>query len=155
MNRILIWEGSCNIRPLMMIFFIKKKTSHVRKEGRFYTTIKTQKTSTHKVHIIHPNSGTLELWEVLTWPSEDIWLAPHRCSLLGLLFCIVQVLFRACEDCVTYWWFFGIISWRRLWESMIRSMPYLPLSEQKVAWYLLVWWQPPPTIKATNRDLLP
>ena len=155
MNRILIWEGSCNIRPLMMIFSIKKKTSHIRKEGRFYTTIKTQKTSTYKVHIIHPNSGTLELWEVQTRPSEDIQLAPHRCSLLGVLFCIVQVLFRAREDCVTYWWFFDIISWRRLWESMIKSKPYLPLFEQKAAWYLLIWWQPPPTINATNRDLLP
>ena len=61
MNRILIWEGSRNIRPLMMIFPIKKKTSHAIKEGWFYTTIKTQKLSTHKAHIIHPNSGTLEL----------------------------------------------------------------------------------------------
>ena len=39
----------------------KEKPSHVRKEGRFYTTIKTQRLSENKVHVIHPNSGTLEL----------------------------------------------------------------------------------------------
>ena len=37
-----------------------------------------------------PLSSTLELWEILTWPSEGIWLAPHRCSLLGLLFFVLR-----------------------------------------------------------------
>ena len=39
-----------------------------------------------------PRSSTLELWEVQTWPSEGIWSAPHRCSLLGL----VLLLCRCC-----------------------------------------------------------
>ena len=39
----------------------KEKTSHARKEGRFYITIKTQRLSENKVHIILLNSGTLEL----------------------------------------------------------------------------------------------
>ena len=156
MNRILIWEGSRNIHPLMMIFSIKKKTSHTRKEGWFYTTIKTQKPSTHKVHIIHPSSGTLELWEVLTWPLEDIRLAPHRCSLLCLLFlyCVgvvssmweprdLLMIFRASSV--------GVVCGK----ARSGDKPYSPLFGQKVAWYFLVRWQPPPTIKATNRNLLP
>ena len=47
-----------------------------------------------------PNSGTLELWEVLTWLSEGIWPTPHRCSLLGLLFlCCVDIVSRTWGPC--------------------------------------------------------
>ena len=47
-----------------------------------------------------PCSGALELWEVLTWPSEGIWWAPHRCSLLGLLL----LLCRCCFECTRTVW---------------------------------------------------
>ena len=137
MNRILIWEGSRNIRPLMMIFSIRKKTSHERKEDWFYTTIKTQKPSTYKVRIIHPSSGTLELWEVLTWPSEGIWPAPHRCSLLGFIFFCASIV-SSTWGRVTYCWFFGIISWRRLWEITAICKPYYRLPDKKLySTYLL------------------
>jgi len=39
----------------------KERPSYARNESRFYTTIKTQRLSENKVHIIHPSSGTLEL----------------------------------------------------------------------------------------------
>ena len=64
----------------------KEKTSKPRKRYQSCTTIKASIPSLIKVCIIYPSSGTLELWEVLTWPSEGIWPAPHQCSLLGLLF---------------------------------------------------------------------
>ena len=41
-----------------------------------------------------PLSSTLELWEVLTWPSESIWPIPHRCSLLGLFFLLCRYCFE-------------------------------------------------------------
>ena len=56
-----------------------------------------------------PFSSTLELWEVLTWPSKGIWPAPHRCSLLGLPFLLCRCYF----ECASIVWltgdFFGII----------------------------------------------
>ena len=74
--------------------------SYSRNGSRFYTTIKTQRLSENKVHIIHPSFGTLELWEVLTWPSEGILQVPHRCSLLGLLFlCCVGIVSRMWGPC--------------------------------------------------------
>ena len=113
----------------MMIFSIRKRLP--MQETKFYTTIKTQRPSENKGCIIQPNFGTLELWEVLTWLSEGFWPAPHRCSLLGLLFCIVQVLFQARKDHVTYWWFFDIISWCHLWESLI-CKPYYLIPDKKL-----------------------
>ena len=52
-----------------------------------------------------PLSSTLELWEVLTWPSEGIRLAPHQCSLLDPLFlcCAGIVGSRVCR--VPHCWF--------------------------------------------------
>ena len=46
-----------------------------------------------------PNSGTLELWEVLTWPSEGIWPTPHRYFLLGLLFLLCRYCFEHVKPC--------------------------------------------------------
>ena len=37
---------------------------------------------------------TLELWKVLIWLSDDIWLAPNRCSLLSLLFLLCDYCFE-------------------------------------------------------------
>ena len=64
----------------------KEKTSNPRKGCQPFTTIKAPIPLLTKVRIIHPNSGTLELWEVLTWHSEGIWPTLHWCSLLGILF---------------------------------------------------------------------
>ena len=52
-----------------------------------------------------PLSSTLELREVLTWPSKCIWPAPHWCSLLGPFFlcCAGVVGSRVCR--VPHWWF--------------------------------------------------
>ena len=52
-----------------------------------------------------PLFSTLELWEVLTWPSEGIWPAPRRCSLLGPFFlcCAGVIGSRVCR--VPHWWF--------------------------------------------------
>ena len=69
-----------------------------------------------------PQLGTLEWWKVLTWPSEGIW--PTSAFREVLSFCVVQVLFRALEDHMTYCWFFGIINWRRLWEILATFKPY-------------------------------
>ena len=78
----------------------KETPSYARNGGRFYTTIKTPKPSQIKVRIIHPSSGTLGLWEVLTWLSEGIWPASHRCSLLGLLFlCCAGIVLRTWGPC--------------------------------------------------------
>ena len=60
MVRILIRGGSRDIRPLIMVPY-KEMPSYARYGVWFYTTIKTQKFSESKVHIIHPNFGTLEL----------------------------------------------------------------------------------------------
>ena len=87
----------------------KERNSKPRKRDQPSTTIKTLKPSQTKVRIIHPRSGTLELWEVITWPSEDIWPAPHRCFLWGLLFLCCAGVVWVYEDRVTYCWFFGII----------------------------------------------
>ena len=64
----------------------KEKTSKPRKRGQPSTTMKAPIPSLTKVRIIYPRSGTPKLWKVITWHSEDIWLAPHWCSLWGLLF---------------------------------------------------------------------
>ena len=46
---------------------------------------------------------------------------------------IVHVLFRVCEDYVAHWWFFfGIISWCRLWET---RLAILSLPGHRVSWY--------------------
>ena len=73
---------------------------HRRLILHYYKSLRTLK---KQVCIIHPSSGTLELWKVLTWPSEGIWLAPHRCSLLGLLF----LLCRYCFEHARTVWFTG------------------------------------------------
>ena len=39
-------------------------------------------------------SGTLELWKVLTWPSEGTWPTPHWCFLLGLLLLLCRCCFE-------------------------------------------------------------
>ena len=72
----------------------KEKTSKPRKRGQPCITIKVLRPSITKVHIIPPNSGTLELWKVLTWPSEGIWPTPYQCSLLGLLFLLCRYCFE-------------------------------------------------------------
>ena len=72
----------------------KEKTSKPRKRCQPSTTIKTPKPVLTKVRIIHPSSDILELWEVLTWPSEGIQPAPHRCSLLGLFFLLCRYCFE-------------------------------------------------------------
>ena len=67
------------------------------------------KISQIKVRIIYLSFGTLELWKVLTWHSEGIWPAPHRCSLLGLLFLLCRYCFKRAR---TVWFtgdFYGII----------------------------------------------
>ena len=45
------------------------------------------------------SSGTLELWEGLTWPSEGIWPTPYRCFLLGLLFLLCRYCFEHVRLC--------------------------------------------------------
>ena len=96
----------------------KEKTSNPRKRCQPSTTIKASIPWLTKVRIIHPSPRTLELQEVLTRPSEGIWLAPNQCSLWGLLFFVANVLFRASEDRVTYRWFFGIITLENLFPEM-------------------------------------
>ena len=54
-----------------------------------------------------PLSSTLELWEVLTWPSESIWPAPHQCSLQGLLLFVLR---RCYFECASIVWLIGDVS---------------------------------------------
>ena len=67
--------------------------------------------------MIDPSSGTLELWKYsnLTFGGYLASTTPMS-SVKSFLF-VLQVLLRACKDYVAHWWFFGIISWRRLWEK--------------------------------------
>ena len=68
-----------------------------------------------------PLSSSLELREVLTWPSEGIWPAPHQCFLLGPFFlcCAGVVRSRVCR--VPHWWFskhhHNIVFWTHNWIS--------------------------------------
>ena len=60
---ILTRKGSHKIRVLMIDLPYKKRPSMPRNRCQPYTTIKTPKSLQTKVHIISPNSGTLELWK--------------------------------------------------------------------------------------------
>ena len=105
--------------------------------------------------------NSLQLWHsrvvrsFLTWPSKGLWPASHQCSLLGLLF----LLYRYCCERVRAVWLIGDFSASSIgaicgkWRS--GDKPYSPLLGQKITWYLLVWWQQPPIIRAMNRDPLP
>ena len=77
-------RGSRKIRVLMSLPY-KERPSLPRNKCQLYATIKTPKPSQTKVRIIYPSSGTLEWWK--------------------FFFFIAQVLSRAHEDCMTYWWF--------------------------------------------------
>ena len=80
-----------------------------------------------------PLSSTLELWEVLTWPSKGIWPTPHRCSLLGPFFFVLFVSSRSHVYCAAHCWFSSIIrkkstnimkiSWKhkRFWKIILHS----------------------------------
>ena len=79
---------------------IRKRLLNQGNRCQPFTTIKAPIPSLTKVCIIHPSSGTLELWEVLTWSSEGIWPTPHRCSLWGLLsLCCAGVVSSTWEPC--------------------------------------------------------
>ena len=75
-------------------FSYKEKTCYASKDVLDLHNYKNPKTLKKKVRIIYLSSNTLELWEILTWPSEDIWSAPHQCSLLGLLFLLCRYCFE-------------------------------------------------------------
>ena len=126
----------------------KKRSSKPRRIYQLYATIKTPRPSQIKVRIIHPSFSTLELWKVLTWPSEGIWPTPHRCSLLGLLF----LLCRYCFECVRTVWLTGDFLASSIGavcgNCNLQTIP--SLLGQRVAWYLLDRWQPPTTFRDTN-----
>ena len=92
----------------------KEKNSTPRKRGQPFTTIKSSNTLTNQSTHNWPRSSTLELWEVLTWPSEGIWPAPHRCSLRGLLL----LLCRCCFGCARTVWLASIFSAYQLAPSV-------------------------------------
>ena len=99
MNRIPTRERSLKIRTLMRIFSIRKDLLRKKRKLALHY-YKNPKILRKKVRIIYPNSGTLELWQDLTWPSEGIWPIPRWCSLLGLFF----LLCRYRYECVRTMW---------------------------------------------------
>ena len=66
--------------------FLKRKDFQSNKERSALYYYKNSNILTNQGTHNLPLSSTLELWEVLTWPSEGIWPAPHWCLMLGLLF---------------------------------------------------------------------
>ena len=84
----------------------KETPSYARNRGQFYTTIKTQRLSKHKVCIIHPISSTLELWKVFWLNLRRIFGRYHTGNLLGFFFVFVsQVSSKKREYHVAYWRF--------------------------------------------------
>ena len=65
----------------IQVEFYKEKTSTPRRRSQPSTTIKAPIPSQVNVRIIYPLYHFRVVRIILTWPSEGIWLAPHRCSL--------------------------------------------------------------------------
>ena len=91
----------------------------------FWNTYINLRTKRHKVwKTTNLNTITyllIILHKSLTKASEDLWPAPHRCSLVVLLLFLLSglpsergIVGRPC-------WFLHIISWRRLWEQFVYS----------------------------------
>ena len=87
---------------------------------------------------------------VLTWPSEGIWPASHRCFLIGPLFLSFPQVISSSVGIV---WLtgeiYGFISWRRLWETWLFSQTNR-FPDIRVTWYSLTRWPPLTTFKETS-----
>ena len=100
----------------------KEIPSYVRNRGQFYTTIKTQRLLKNKVRIIHPYSGTLELWKVFWLNLQRVFGRYHT----GIFFALVlQISSRAREYHMAYLWFstssVGAICGKALGEAILTT----------------------------------
>ena len=132
--------------PQGNIFLVKKRRSVLH----YY---KNPEPSENKIRIIYLSSNTLELWKFsnLTFKGSLAGTTPVL-SIGFFFFFVVQILFRAREDCATYWRFstssVGAVCGKE------HSRAILPLPGQKVVWYSLARSRPTTTTEM-NHALLP
>ena len=114
----------------------KEMPSSPKNKGQFHATIKKPKPSKIKVHIIYPNSDTIELWKFsnLTFGGYLAGTAPmpsvRSSSSLLCRFCLEHA--RTVQHTDSFWHhqlapFMG--------KKTVTTI--LPLSRQRVVWYSL------------------
>ena len=126
----------------------KEIPSLLRNGCQLYVAIKISKPSQTKIRIIHPNSGTLELWKFSNLTFENYLASTTLVLFVGSFssFCVLQVLSRAREDLVTYWRF-SASSVGAVCEKVVN---HTTTSRTKSCMVLTHSMVPPTTIKGTN-----
>ena len=130
----------------------KERPFPPRNECQLYATIKALKPSQTKIRIIYPNSSTLELWKFSNLTFEGYLVGTTLVlSASSFLF----LFHRFYLEHVRTVWLTNDFWHHQLAPSMGKKIvtTILPLSRQRVVWYLLARWQPI-TIPEKNHTLL-